>query len=86
MTTSISRRGVYYDLKQSPYEFTNPYGDCFRFSSKKKLEIYSRDINKELERLEKCIQRNDMGAFIPEEIYHLLRRAVYSSFYKKVEN
>ena len=81
----VSRRGVYYDLTKSPYEFTSPFGDLFKFSSKKKLEIYTRDIEKELERLDKCITRNEMEHFIPVEIYQLLRKAVYRSFYKKIE-
>lgn len=82
---AISRRGVYYDLSQSPYEYHSPYGDCFKFSSQKKLEIYTRDVQREVERLEKVIERNNMGEFIPEEISRLLQRAVYKSFYKKVE-
>ena len=85
MADVVSRRGVYYDLTKSPYEFTSPYGDLFKFSSKKKLEIYTRDIEKELGRLDKCITRNDMQDFVPEEIYQLLRKAVYKSFYKKIE-
>lgn len=85
MTEIVSRRGVYYDLTKSPYEFTSPFGGLFKFSSKKKLEIYTRDIEKELARLDKCITRNDMQDFIPEEIYQLLRKAVYKSFYQKIE-
>lgn len=80
-----SRRGVYYDLSISPYEFKSPYGDVFRFSSKKKLEIYTRDIPKELNRLEALIERNDMKSFIPDEIQHLLFRKLYEAFYSKVE-
>lgn len=80
-----SRRGVYYDLSISPYEFRTPYGDSFKFSSAKKLEIYTRDVPKEIDRLEGIITRNEMNSFIPEEIHNLLRRAVYQSFYRKVE-
>ena len=83
--TNISRRGVYYDLNLSPYEFITPYGDVFKFRSEKKLEIYTRDIIKELERLEKVIDRNDMRRFLADEIQHLLRRTMYKSFYKKIE-
>lgn len=85
MTDKVSRRGVYYDLTISPYEFTTPYGDIFKFSSSKKLEIYTRDISKEIKRLETLIQRNDMQSFIPDEILQLLIKAVYRSFYKKIE-
>lgn len=81
----VSRRGVYYDLSLSPYEFRTPYGDSFKFSSAKKLEIYTRDVEKEVNRLEGLLVRHDMKTFIPEEIQQLLRRAVYQSFYSKVE-
>lgn len=81
-----SRRGVYYDLSISPYEYTTPYGDSFKFSSAKKLEIYTRDVVKELNRLDTIITRNDMDSFIPDEIHQLLKRAVYQAFYRKVEN
>ena len=80
-----SRRGVYYDLSISPYEYKSPYGDIFKFSSKKKQEIYCRDIVKEINRLECLIDRNDLKDFLPEEIQHLLKRTVYQSFYRKVE-
>ena len=81
----ISRRGVYYDLSASPYEFTTPYGDVFKFSSKKKLEIYTRDINKELKRVNDIFERHDLKKLVPPEIIEFIRRAVYRSFYKSVE-
>ena len=80
-----SRRGVYYDLSKSPYEYVTPYGDSFKFSSKKKLEMYTRDIVKEVTRLETLIDRNDLQGFIPDEIVQLLTKAVYSAFYQKIE-
>lgn len=80
-----SRRGVYYDLKKSPYEWTNPYGDLFKFSSKKKLEIYTRDAPREIERVEKLIARNNLTDFIPVEIVDLIKREVYRAFYRKIE-
>ena len=80
-----SRRGVYYDLTISPYEYVTPYGDIFKFSSEKRLHIYTRDITKELNRLETLIQRHDMGSFIPDEIVQLMVRAVYTAFYHKIE-
>lgn len=85
MTDKISRRGVYYDLNVSPYEYETPYGDIFKFRSQKKLDIYTRDIPKELERLDKLIERFELTSFIPEEINALLKRAVYESFYRKIE-
>ena len=87
MTESkVSKRGVYYDLSLSPYEYESPYGDLFKFSSRKKLEIYARDIEKELERMNKTLMRHGLGDFLPEEIRHLLYRSVYRSFYRNVEN
>lgn len=81
----VSRRGVYYDLTISPYEYRTPYGDVFKFSSEKKLSIYTRDIVKEICKLEKIIARHNLGAFLDDEIIHLLVKAVYRSFYVKTE-
>lgn len=81
----VSRRGVYYDLSKSPYEFRTPYGDLFKFSSQKKLDIYTRDIEKEIKRLEQCVDRNNVRAWIPDEINQLLTKAVYRAFYVKIE-
>lgn len=80
-----SRRGVYYDLTASPYEYRNPYGDIFKFSSEKKLEIYARDIDKELKRVNDLFERNELLSYVPDEIVELIKRAVYRSFYKRVE-
>lgn len=80
-----SRRGVYYDLTESPYEYNSPYGDLFKFSSQKKLDIYRRDIFKELKRVDDLIDRHDLRGYVPEEIIELVRRAVYRAFYKRVE-
>lgn len=78
-------RGVYLDLSKSPYIYTSMYGDVFRFSSAKRLEIYDRDVTKELDRVEKLLDRHDMRDFIPAEIHALLRRSMYEAFYKKIE-
>lgn len=80
-----SRRGVYYDLTESPYEFNSPYGDIFKFSSEKKLEIYSRDIQKELKRATDMLTRNNLNKFIPDKTVNEFYRAIYRSFYKRVE-
>ena len=81
----ISRRGVYYDLTQSPYEYKSTYGDSFKFSSEKKLEIYTRDIVKELARVDALLERHNLKEHIPDEIIDLVKRAVYRSFYNRVE-
>ena len=85
MSNVVTRRGVYLDLTQSPYEYNSPYGDCFKFSSKKKLEIYTRDIVKELNRVDALIERNNLRDFISAECQELLTRGVYRAFYKKIE-
>lgn len=81
----ISRRGVYYDLTLSPYEYQSPYGDLFKFSSKKKLDIYTRDIVKEVKRFDDLLDRHDLRKFVPVEIVDLIKRSVYKSFYRQVE-
>lgn len=81
----VSRRGVYYDLTLSPYEFNSPYGDIFKFSSKKKYQIYTRDIVKELKRVDDLFARNGLNKLVPSEIIDLVKRATYSSFYSQVE-
>ena len=80
-----SRRGVYRDLSMSPYEYVSPYGDTFKFSSAKKLEIYTRDIEKELNRLSKALDRLSLGEYVPAEIIQLLYRMTFRSFYRNVE-
>lgn len=80
-----SRRGVYYDLNKSPYESRTPYGDLFKFSSRKKLDIYQRDIVKEVDRMTKVLDRNGLGDHLPGDVISLLYRAVYRSFYRKIE-
>lgn len=82
---TVSKRGVYYDLSLSPYEYRNPYGDLFKFSSQKKLEIYTREITKEIDRLMKLFERNKLIDYIPYEIVQLLVRSVYCAFYNKIE-
>lgn len=81
----VSRRGVYKDLKLSPYEYTTPYGDSFKFSSKKKLDIYTRDVKKEIDRVSKFVDRLRLDAYVPGEIIQMLYRYTYKAFYNKVE-
>ena len=83
--TPVTRRGVYKDLSLSPYEYKSPYGDIFKFSSAKRLEMYERDVPKEVERLEKLLARHDMREWLPAEIVQLLANVVYRSFYRKIE-
>lgn len=80
-----SRRGVYYDLTESPYEYHTPYGDIFKFSSEKKAEIYTRDIQKEIKRANDFITRNNLNRFVRECTIGEIYKGVYRAFYKRVE-
>ena len=80
-----SRRGVYYDLEVSPYAFTSPYGDVFKFASRKKLEMYRRDIQTEVQRVEKVLDKTGLAHTLPAEIINLIRRATYQAHYCKFE-
>ena len=81
----VSRYGVYRDLNQSPYEYESPYGDLFKFRSQKKLDIYTRDIQKEIDRVRKFVSRMDLDSYIPKEIIQLLYRSTYKALYDHVE-
>ena len=50
-----SRRGVYYDLSKSPYEFVSSYGEIYKFSSRKKLEMYTREYDVRMAKIYKHI-------------------------------
>lgn len=80
----VSRYGVYRDLTKSPYEFKTPYGDLFKFPSQKKLEIYTREIQTELDRVGKSLDRLSLADYVPGEIVQLLYRATYKALYDKV--
>lgn len=81
---AVSRYGVYRDLSLSPYEYQTPYGDIFKFPSEKKLEIYAREIHKEIDRMTKTLDRLQLVDYIPKEIVHLLYRSTYKAMYRKV--
>ena len=80
----VSRYGVYRDLSQSPYEYESPYGDLFKFPSQKKLEIYAREIQTELDRITKMLHRLHLEDYLPGEIVQLLYRSTYKALYRKV--
>lgn len=81
---AVSRYGVYRDLSLSPYEYKSPYGDLFKFPSQKKLDIYTREIESELDRIEKFLSRLGLEDYIPYEIIVLLHRSTYRALYRKV--
>jgi hypothetical protein len=80
-----TKRGVYLDLEASPYSYQTEYGDFFKFSSRKKMEIYVRDLPKELARVDALLGRHGLCAAIPEEIETLLKRELSKVFYRRVE-
>ena len=81
----VSRYGVYRDLEKSPYEYVSPYGDIFKFRSQKKLDIYTRDIQKEIDKVSKFVSRRDLDSYLPKEIIQLLYRSTYKALYDHVE-
>lgn len=76
-----STRGVYYDLTKSPYEYLSPYGDLFKFSSQKKLEIYTREIEKEIKRVSTVMERNGIQNYLSRDTLTYLYRIVYHALY-----
>lgn len=81
----VTARGVFKDLSISPYVYKTPYGDLFRFRSAKKLEMYEREIVKDLDRLESAIDRNDVRRFLTPDVITGIERAVYRATYKRIE-
>ena len=81
----VSRYGVYRDLEKSPYGFQSPYGDIFKFRSQKKLDIYTRDIEKEIDRVSKFVDHLLLNNYLPGEIIQLIYRATYRALYDHVE-
>lgn len=81
---AVSRYGVYRDLNLSPYEFKTPYGDIFKFPSEKKLEMFTRDIHVELDRVGKFVDHLPYRDILPAEIVLLLYRSTYEALYRKI--
>lgn len=79
----VSRRGYYYDLNASPHEFKSPCGDVFKFPSEKKLEMYRRDITKELKRCEAFLKRNELENYLDDYVTQAIYDAVYRALYNK---
>ena len=79
-----SRRGYYYDLNESPYEFENSYGDLYKFPSAKQLEIYSRNVQKELEKLNKTLDKLDCKRYMTFYVLNAVYRSVYRSLYNRM--
>lgn len=77
-----SARGVYYDLTKSPYEYLTPYGDLFKFSSQKKVDIFTREADKEITRLMKLLDRHQLQNYIPTEQLQWMYRMVYHAIYQ----
>ena len=81
----VSRYGVYRDLEKSPYGYASPYGDIFKFRSQKKLDIYHREIQKEIDRVSKFVGHLGLERYVPSEIIHLLYRSTYKALYENIE-
>lgn len=84
MNNYISRRGVYYDLSKSPYEYKDKFGKVFKFSSQKKLDMFVLRV-KELEKVY-CNEANKLKAmgYIIDESYLSNLKKVPSNVYSKM--
>jgi len=82
----VSRRGIYYNLEISPYSFTTPCGDIFKFSSPKKLEIYVRRLNELNRKIDKIVNEYEeiLGIFWKENTLIKLEEEIYLYVYKEV--
>ncbi len=79
-----TRRGVYKDLSRSPYVVNSPYGDCFRFPSEKKLEIYLRELEKDCVRVEKLLIRTGLVNLLPDHVIELIGKTLYRALYDRI--
>jgi hypothetical protein len=85
-SAEISRRGVYYNLDISPYTYKAPYGEIFKFSSAKKLEIYTRLISEQIAKIDKLLRVYTFKDDRKETIKaNLMNNIFYTEIYKKVE-
>lgn len=84
--TRISARGVYYDLSISPYVYRSPYGEIFKFSSRKKLEMYSRKIAEFKNKLEQHLSffKDDESSW-KDPARDITMKAYYKKLYNEVE-
>ena len=82
----VSRRGIYYNLEISPYSFTTPCGDIFKFSSPKKLEIYVRRLNELNRKRDKIVNEYEeiLGIFWKENTLIKLEEEIYVYVYNEV--
>lgn len=80
----VSRRGYYYDLDLSPYGYTSPYGDFYKLPSAKRLDMMQREAKAAMQRIDKLIERNDLGAWVPKEIIILLHKAAINAVYDRL--
>ena len=79
-----SRRGVYYDLELSPWEFITPRGGIFKFSSETKLRVYTRAALEKMGEVNKMIDKHGMRDFISDELMKDIYTAVCWTVYREV--
>ncbi len=86
MNKSVSPRGVYYDLEQSPYVYESPYGISFKFSSQARLESFHRHVVKSRARYCVMIKKIDILTIKEQsDILSTIYKRVYQEVYAKVE-
>lgn len=82
--TDVSRRGYFYNLKESPYEWVSPYGDSYKLPSRKRLEMMEKRAAEELERVDKFIKRHGLYDVMPGKVVDLVRHYVIEAVYRQI--
>lgn len=80
-----TKRGVYIDLSYSPYEVISSYGDCLKFSSAKKLDMYVRDLPIVLSMVKTMCDKINSLTDSKECDFERLRHLVEISTYRRIE-
>ena len=81
----ISRRGVYYDLSLSPYEYKTSYGDILKFRSQKKLDMYEKTFRKKLEAVKWSLDRHGLSDFVTPDVIKTLEQLIHEALYAQME-
>jgi hypothetical protein len=82
---SVSRRGVYYNVSESPYEYKTSWGDILHFSSAKRLEIYTRELPKRAKQVEKSFIRISSLSGLDLRFTPMLLKHVEMALYDEIE-
>lgn len=83
MSKPVSRRGVYHDLTISPYVYKTPYGDILKFPSQKKIDVYTRQVDKTLGQIWGQFIRIGIMTWLDQPTRHDIESCVYLLVYEQ---